>query len=138
MLASTAIRAGDGDLFIAGGTESMSRAPYLNDHQRQGHKFGHIELRDSLQSDGLWCSLCDWSMGEAAEFIGRQLEITRADMDAFALRSHQLAAQATQDGKFRLKLAQTVNGSNGETAVTQDEPICRDTSPKSWRRCPRL
>lgn len=125
MLAATAVRAGDGDLFIAGGVESMSRAPYLNDHQRQGHKFGAVELRDSLQSDGLWCSLCDWSMGEAAEFIGRQLEISRADMDAFALRSHQLAAQATQQGKFHTEIA-PVTVKN--TIIDKDEAIRYDTS----------
>jgi acetyl-CoA C-acetyltransferase len=125
MMAASAIKAGDGDLFIAGGTESMSRAPYLNDHQRQGHKFGHVELRDSLQSDGLWCSLCDWSMGQAAEFIGRQMEISRADMDAFALRSHQLAAQATQDGKFSAEIA-PVTVKNA--IIDKDEAIRYDTS----------
>jgi acetyl-CoA C-acetyltransferase len=129
MLASTAIRAGDGDLFIAGGTESMSRAPYLNDSMRQGHKYGAVQLRDALQVDGLWCALCDWSMGSAAEFIGRQLEITRQEMDEFALRSHQLAAQATDSGIFKAEIVPvTVTGSNGETVVTHDEPIRRDTS----------
>ena len=125
MLAASAIKAGDGDLFITGGTESMSRAPYLNDQQRQGHKFGPVELRDSLQSDGLWCSLCNWSMGEAAEFIGRQLEITRAEMDAFALRSHRLAAQATQSGKFSAEIA-PVTVKN--TVIDKDEAIRADTS----------
>lgn len=125
MLAASAIKAEDGDLFITGGTESMSRAPYLNDHQRQGHKFGPVELRDSLQSDGLWCSLCNWSMGEAAEFIGRQLEITRAEMDAFALRSHQLATQATQAGKFSTEIAPVhINNS----IIDKDEAIRSDTS----------
>ncbi len=129
MLASSAIRAGDGDLYVAGGTESMSRAPYLNDSMRQGHKYGAVQLRDALQTDGLWCALCDWSMGNAAEFIGRQLEITRQEMDEFALRSHGLAAQAADSGKFRAEIAPvTINRSKGETVITQDEPIRRDTS----------
>jgi acetyl-CoA C-acetyltransferase len=129
MLASSAIRAGDGDLYIAGGTESMSRTPYLNDSMRQGHKYGSVQLRDALQTDGLWCALCDWSMGNAAEFIGRQLEITRKEMDEFALRSHRLAAHATESGKFDREIAPvTVNGSTGEGVITQDEPIRRDTS----------
>jgi acetyl-CoA C-acetyltransferase len=129
MLATSAIKAGDGDLFIAGGTESMSNAPYLNDSVRQGHKYGHVQLRDSLQSDGLWCSLCDWSMGSAAEFIGRQFDITRAEMDAFALRSHQLAATATDNGKFQVEIVPvTVKTRKGETVITQDEGIRRDTS----------
>src|SRR4051812_41855749 len=92
MLASNAIKSQDGDLYIAGGVESMSRAPYLNDSVRQGNKYGAVQLRDALQTDGLWCALCDWSMGSAAEFIGEQFEITRDEMDSFAFRSHQLAA----------------------------------------------
>src|SRR5690606_16656146 len=55
MIASSAIRAGDGDVYLAGGVESMSRAPYLNDNVRMGNKYGHVQLRDSLQTDGLWC-----------------------------------------------------------------------------------
>ena len=81
MIASNAIKAEDGDLYIAGGTEAMSRAPYLDDTHRKGNKYGHVQLKDSLQTDGLWCALCDWGMGNAAEFIGRQLEVTRASMD---------------------------------------------------------
>jgi acetyl-CoA C-acetyltransferase len=132
MLAANAIKAEDGDLFIAGGTESMSRAPFLNDSVRQGHKYGHVQLRDSLQSDGLWCSLCDWSMGSAAEFIGRQFEITRAEMDAFAIRSHQLATKATDSGKFQAEIVPvTIKTRKGETIFAQDEGIRRDTSLES-------
>ena len=129
MLASGAIRAGDGDVYIAGGTESMSRAPYLNDSMRQGHKYGAVQLRDALQTDGLWCALCDWSMGNAAEFIGRQLGVTRKEMDEFALRSHQLAAQATDSGKFKAEIAPVkVKTHQGEIVIEQDEAIRRDTS----------
>lgn len=129
MLAAGLIRAGDGNLFLVGGTESMSRAPFLTDAVRQGHKFGHIELRDSLQSDGLWCSLCDWSMGSAAEFIGRHFEITRAAMDEFAYRSHQKAIAATDSGKFAAEIAPVVVRSRKEEIIIQeDEPIRRDTS----------
>jgi acetyl-CoA C-acetyltransferase len=129
MLASSAIKAGDSDLFIAGGVESMSSAPYLNDSLRQGNKYGHVTLRDSLQSDGLWCSLCDWGMGNAAEFIGRQFEVTRQEMDEFALRSHQLAAQATDTGKFKTEIVPvTIASRKGEIVISQDEPIRRDTT----------
>ncbi len=129
MLAASQIKAGDGDLFISGGVESMSRAPYLNDSIRQGNKYGPIQVRDSLQTDGLWCALCDWGMGSAAEFIGRQLEITRAEMDAFALRSHQLAAQATADGKFKAEIALvTVKSRKGTMIVEADEGIRPDTT----------
>jgi acetyl-CoA C-acetyltransferase len=129
MLAAAQIRAGDGSLFIAGGVESMSHAPYLNDSLRRGHKYGEVRLRDALQVDGLWCALCDWGMGNAAEFIGRQLEITRAEMDAFALRSHQLAAAATDSGKFRAEIAPvTVQTRTGSLIIDSDEAIRRDTS----------
>jgi len=137
MLASSVIKAEDGDLFIAGGVESMSRAPYLNDSIRQGNKYGHVQLRDSLQTDGLWCSLCDWGMGNAAEFIGRQFEITRAEMDAFALRSHQLAAQATDTGKLKAETAPVVIQSHkGETIIDQDEPIRRDSTLEALSKLP--
>ena len=129
MLASSAIKAEDGDLFITGGTESMSRAPYLNDSIRTGNKYGAVQVRDAVQTDGLWCSLCDWAMGNAAEFIGRQLEISREEMDAFALRSHQFAANATDEGKFKAEIAPvTIKTRKGETVITEDEPIRRDTT----------
>lgn len=137
MLASNAIRAGDGDLYLAGGVESMSRAPFLNDSLRQGHKYGHVQLRDSLQTDGLWCAMCDWAMGNAADFIGRQFEITRDEMDRFALRSHQLAAQATDSGKFTAEIAPvTIKSRKGDLVITQDEPIRRDTSLEALAKLP--
>jgi len=129
MLAANAIRAGDGDMYLAGGVESMSRAPYLDDTHRKGNKYGHVQLRDSLQSDGLWCALCDWSMGSAAEFIGRQLEITRGEMDAFALRSHQYAHAATEQGKFSAEIvAVSVTQGKQIVVIDKDESIRPDSS----------
>ncbi len=129
MMASSSIRAEDGDLYVAGGTESMSRAPFLDDTHRMGHKYGHVQLRDSLQSDGLWCALCDWGMGNAAEFIGRQLEVSRADMDQFAYSSHQKAQAATEAGRFKAEIAPvTIKGKKGDTIIDRDESIRPDTS----------
>jgi len=129
MLVSSSIKAEDGDVYLAGGVESMSNAPYLNHHQRTGNKYGHIQLTDSLQKDGLWCSFQDWAMGNAAEFIGKQLEVTREEMDEFAFRSHQLAHQATEAGKFDAEIAPvTIKTRKGETVITRDEPIRADTS----------
>lgn len=129
MLAASAIRADDGDLYVAGGTESMSRAPFLDDTHRMGHKYGHVQLRDSLQSDGLWCALCDWGMGNAAEFIGRQLEVTRAEMDEFAYNSHRKATEATEAGRFQTEIAPVViKGKKGDTVIDRDESIRPDTS----------
>lgn len=137
MLASSAIKAGDGDLYVSGGTESMSNAPYLNDAVRKGNKYGAVQLRDALQNDGLWCALCDWSMGSAAEFIGRQLEVTREEMDAFAYRSHKLAAEATDQGKFKAEIAPvTIKTRKGEAVISEDEAIRRDTTLEALAKLP--
>lgn len=129
MLASSGIKAEDGDVYLAGGVESMSNAPYLNHHQRAGNKYGNIQLVDALQNDGLWCSFEDWAMGNAAEFIGQELDITREEMDAFAFRSHQLAHQATEAGKFDAEIVPvTIKTRKGETVITHDEPIRADTT----------
>lgn len=129
MMVANAIKAEDGDVYLAGGVESMSRAPYLNDSIRMGNKYGHIQLRDSLQTDGLWCALCDWGMGNAAEFIARQLEVPRRELDEFAVRSHQLAHNATESGKFKAEIVPVVIKSRkGDTIVDKDEPIRPDTT----------
>ena len=129
MLASSAIKADDGDLFIAGGVESMSNAPYLNDSVRKGNKYGHIQMRDSLQNDGLWCHLCDWGMGNAAEFIGRQLEVTREEMDEFAYNSHKKAHEATEAGRFKAEIVPiTIKTRKGEIVVDTDEAIRPSTT----------
>lgn len=137
MIASNAIKSQDGNLYIAGGVESMSRAPYLNDSVRQGNKYGAVQLRDALQTDGLWCALCDWSMGNAAEYIGEQFEITRDEMDKFALRSHQLAAQATDTGKFNREIVPiTIKSRKGDTVIQHDESIRRDTTLEALAKLP--
>lgn len=137
MIAANAIKAEDGDVYLAGGVESMSRAPYLNDSLRTGNKYGEVTLRDALKTDGLWCSLCDWGMGNAAEFIGRQLEITREEMDSFAARSHELAGKATDEGKFKSEIAPvTLKGRKGDTIIDTDEPIRRDTSVEALSKLP--
>jgi acetyl-CoA C-acetyltransferase len=129
MLAANAIKAEDGELYVAGGVENMSRAPYLNDSQRTGSKFGAVQLRDSLQTDGLWCSFENWAMGNAAEFIAKQMEVSREEMDEFAYNSHMKAAKATAEGKFKAEIAPVVIKSRkGETVIDADEPIRADTT----------
>lgn len=129
MIAANAIKAHDGDLYLAGGVEAMSRAPYLSDNLRTGNKFGSVILRDSLQTDGLWCSICDWGMGNAAEFIARQFEVSRTEMDEFALRSHVLAAKATEAGEFKREIsAVTIKERKSEVIIDRDEPIRADTT----------
>ena len=137
MLASSAIRTGDGELYLAGGAESMSRAPFLDPSHRTGTKYGHTQLLDSLQTDGLWCSICDWGMGNAAEFIARQLDVSRSEMDALAFRSHQNAQAATVSGKFAAEIALvTIRGKKGDTVITADEPIRPDTSLEALAKLP--
>nr|MDQ6925998.1 acetyl-CoA C-acyltransferase [Candidatus Eremiobacteraeota bacterium] len=84
MLAAQAIRAGDGEVYVAGGQESMSNAPYYNFGMRSGTKFGEQRLADGVQLDGLWCATCDVGMGTHAEYTARKAGITRGDQDAFA------------------------------------------------------
>lgn len=100
MLASSAIRAGDGDVFVAGGMESMSGTPYVLQGAKMGLRWGHKKLDDIMVSDGLWCSFNDWHMGCAAEFIANEEKITREQQDEFAVNSHLKALKAQEDGKF--------------------------------------
>jgi acetyl-CoA C-acetyltransferase len=137
MIASSFIKAGDGDLYLAGGVEAMSRAPFLDDTHRLGHKYGHVQLRDSLMNDGLWCSLRNWGMGNAAEFIARELDISREAMDEFALASHQKAHAATTAGKFSAEIVPiTIASKKGDTLIETDEPIRPDTSLEALAKLP--
>lgn len=129
MLAAQAVRAGDGDLFVAGGMENMSATPFLVYGRLGELRFGHAELKDALLYDGLWCPFEDWAMGDAAEFIAREYEVTREAMDRFALESHQKAIAAMDGGKFRAEIVPvTVQTRKGEVVVDTDETPRRDTS----------
>ncbi len=133
MLASQAVRAGDADLFVAGGFESMSRAPYLISGRSGELKYGHQQLTDALLLDGLWDPFQNWGMGEAAEFIGDEYEVTREAMDRFALESHQKAVAAQAAGRFKAEITPIeIAGRKGEvTVVESDEGPRKDTSPES-------
>jgi acetyl-CoA C-acetyltransferase len=130
MFASQAIRAGDADLFVAGGFESMSRAPYLVMGRSGELKFGNQQLTDSLLKDGLWDPFENWGMGNAAEFIGEEYEVTREAMDQFALQSHQKAVAAQEAGKFKAEIVPVqIAGLKGEVhTVDTDEGPRKDTS----------
>jgi acetyl-CoA C-acetyltransferase len=130
MFASQAIRAGDADLFVAGGFESMSRAPYLITGRSGELKFGNQQLTDSLLKDGLWDPFENWGMGNAAEFIGEEYEVTREAMDQFALESHQKAVAAQEAGRFKAEIIPVqIPGRKGEVQVIDaDEGPRKDTS----------
>ena len=124
MLAANGIVAGEGEVYVAGGMESMSNAPYLLPKARQGLRYGHVEMQDSLLADGLWCSFQEWPMGNAAEFIAKQYEVTREEMDEFAYRSHEKAAEATANGRFQAEIVPVeIKSRKGSVIVDKDEAI---------------
>jgi acetyl-CoA C-acetyltransferase len=133
MLASQAVRAGDGDLFVAGGFESMSRAPYLVNGRLGELKFGNAQLTDALLNDGLWDPFENWGMGMAAEFIADEHKVTREAMDKFACESHQKAVKAVEAGKFKDEIVPVeILGRKGEvTVIDTDEGPRKDTSIES-------
>ena len=99
-LAAQAIRAGDGGLYVAGGMESMSRAPYLLGGRNGEMRFGHVQAQDALLTDGLWDPFEKWGMGMAAEFIAREFGVNRSEMDQYAWQSQRKAAIAVESGFF--------------------------------------
>ncbi len=103
-LAAQAIRAGDGELFLAGGMESMTRAPYLIRNAREGLRLGHGELVDSMVADGLWDVYEDFHMGNTAELVAKEFDVSRGAQDAYAAESHRRAAAAQKAGKFEKEL----------------------------------
>ncbi len=104
MWAAQQVRAGDAQVLVAGGMESMSSAPYLLPRARTGYRLGHASLVDAVIHDGLWCSFGDHHMGEAAEFIAEQYHISRQEMDEFALASHRKAVAAAEQGAFKAEI----------------------------------
>jgi len=136
MMSAQAIRAGDADLFVAGGFESMSRAPYLVTGRSGELKFGNQTLTDALLNDGLWDPFENWGMGMSAEFIADEYEVTREAMDQFALRSHEKAVAAQEAGKFNAEIVPIqIKGRKGAvTEVTQDEGPRKDSSLESMAK----
>jgi acetyl-CoA C-acetyltransferase len=120
-IADAMIRAGDHDVIVAGGMESMSNAPYALGRARFGYKLGDGTLVDLMVHDGLVSSFDGRHMVEQASFVSRELGISREDQDAWALRSHQRAAEAIDEGRFREETV-PVDG------VDTDEAPRRDTS----------
>lgn len=129
MLAAQAIRAGDEELLVAGGQESMSNAPHLVFGMRNGIKFGPQVMQDALIKDGLWCSFYNRHMGGHAEYTARKAGITRARQDEFAYHSHLKAVAAIEAGKFAAEIAKVeIAGKKGATIVDTDESPRKDTT----------
>jgi acetyl-CoA C-acetyltransferase len=135
MLAAQAIRAGDARLVVAGGMESMSNVPHYLRGIRQGVKFGDREIEDGLIHDGLWCSFGSCHMGGHAEYTAAKAGVSRADADAFSLRSHQKAIAAISEGRFRDEIVPVeISLRRGATVVDTDEGPRADTSIEALAR----
>ncbi|MBT9676445.1 thiolase family protein [Levilactobacillus brevis] len=128
-LGQSAILMGDADIVLVGGTESMSNAPYLTPQTRWGHKFGDIRLTDSLAHDGLTDAFTNIPMGITAENVAAQFHISRADQDAFALRSQRRATAAQQANRFADEI---VPVSLDTTTLTTDEAVRTTTSREQF------
>jgi acetyl-CoA C-acetyltransferase len=127
-----AVRSGDLDVAVAGGMESMSGAPYLLKQARFGLRMGDGVALDAMVNDGLRNPFSGKHMGEEADEVGDELEITRADMDKFALRSHELAIQATDEGRLPEEIVPvTISSKKGDTTVEVDEAPRRDSTLES-------
>jgi acetyl-CoA C-acetyltransferase len=129
MLAAQAIRAGDANVIVAGGMESMSNAPYLLPGARTGYRLNDQKVVDDVVHDGLWCAFENIHMGSEAEIIAEKFSVSRQAQDAFALQSHQRAAAATESGRFKDEIvAVQVAQKKGTLTVDRDESIRPDSS----------
>jgi acetyl-CoA C-acetyltransferase len=128
-LADQAIRAGDLELAVTGGMESMSGAPYLLPGARFGFRMGDVQAIDAMTHDGLTNPFTGRQMIDEASEVAAELELTRADMDRWAARSHQLAAKATDDGRMAEEIVGvTVKTRKEEKEIEADEAIRPDTT----------
>ena len=132
MLASQAIKAGDAQVIIAGGQESMSNAPYYVYGMRNGVKLTDQKMVDGMIKDGLWCASCDVHMGRHAEYTAKKAGATREDQDEFAATSHRKAVSAIESGKFKSEIARVeIPGKKGPTIVDTDEGPRKDTTAET-------
>jgi acetyl-CoA C-acetyltransferase len=104
MLAAQAIKAGDGDLFVTGGFESMSNVPYSLPTARNGMRLGNQKVEDLMIKDGLWCAFNNYHMGSAAEYTQKKTNIAREEQDEYAYNSHRKAIAAMEQGKFKAEI----------------------------------
>ena len=131
-MADHLIRAGQHQVIVVGGMESMTNAPHLLMGSRQGWKYGNVDATDALDQDALICAFDGISMGAATEKYGKDFGLTRAEQDEFSARSHQRAAAATDSGRFAEEIVPVeITGRKGTITVTADEGIRPDTTSES-------
>ena len=138
-LLDAAIRAGDLEVGVGGGMESMSNAPYLLKGARFGFRMGDGKAIDSMINDGLTNPFSGKHMAQEASEVAAELEMTRADMDRWALRSHELAIKATDEGRLPEEIVPvTIKGRKGDTVVEIDEAPRRDSTLESLSKLPPI
>jgi acetyl-CoA C-acetyltransferase len=134
-----AVRAGDLEVAVGGGMESMSKAPYLLRDARFGYRMGDGKMLDAMVHDGLTNPFSGRQMFDEATEVGDELEMTRADLDKWALRSHQRAVAATDDGRLPEEIVPvTITSRKGDTSVEIDEAPRRDTTLEALAKLPGL
>lgn len=133
-IAADAIRAGSEEVLVAGGMESMSRAPYLVKEARWGIGYNDVPFLDAMVHDGLWDVYNQFHMGVTGEIVSERYKVTREDQDAFALESHRRAAQATLEGRFKEEILPVEVP--GQARVELDEGIRKDTSMDKLAKLP--
>jgi len=138
------IAAGDAEVVVAGGMESMTKAPYLLTGARAGYRMGNAELVDSMIQDGLWCAFDAVHMGSGTEKYNAQYQISRQAQDELAAASHERAAAAIKDGRFADEITPvSVPQRKGDPiTIDSDEGVRRGRRPRAWaasaRRSPRM
>ncbi|MGQ0481512.1 MAG: acetyl-CoA C-acetyltransferase [Pseudonocardia sp.] len=135
-LADQLIRAGEFDIVVAGGQESMTQAPHMLGKSREGFKFGEVTMLDHMAHDGLFCAFDQCAMGLSTEKFNSRYELTRAEQDEFAARSHRLAAKAATSGVFAEEIAPvSVPQRKGDPRIVDvDEGVRGDTTADSLAR----
>ena len=135
-MADQVIRAGDADIIMTGGMESMSQGPYYIPRARYGYRMGNAELVDGMIYDGLWDAFQDWHMGEGTDRVAEEFSTRREDQDLWAFRSHQRAAQAEDEGMLAEEIVPVeVPQKKGDTKIVdKDEHIRRDTTIEKLSR----
>jgi acetyl-CoA C-acetyltransferase len=133
MLAAQGIAAGDTDIVVAGGMESMSNTPYLLPRVREGLRMGNATIVDAMIQDGLWCAFDQCHMGMSGEHVADTFKVGRADQDQYAAESHRKAAHATREGWFKDEIVPVEIPQKKGPAITfdRDESIREDTTPET-------
>jgi acetyl-CoA C-acetyltransferase len=135
----TAVRAGDLDVAVGGGMESMSNAPYLLKQARFGYRMGDGKAIDAMVNDGLTNPFSGKHMAQEASEVAAELEMTRPDMDRWALRSHELAIKATDEGRLPEEIVSvTIKGKKGDTVVEVDEAPRREATLEGLAKLPPI